>query len=168
MKKNILLPLIFWLMPIFASAAGIQVTPAKLDFILPASGKTSQNITVVNPAADIQLFQVYVDDFSDTIKAMPVSFTLEAGARKTVTISVNTSLNKNSGTMATNLSVIGKALSDTQGFAVGTGVKIPLSITQTAPNNTQTLPKTKQLLLLAAVIIIITCWSIYVHKLNKK
>lgn len=115
--------------PLFASAAGIQVSPGKLDFTIVTGKETSQTITVVNPTADVQVFEVYSDDFSDAIKALPESFTLESGAKRTVNVTVNASALKSPGNqnLATNLSVVAKPLADNK-FSVATGVKLPLAI----------------------------------------
>ena len=162
-----LIPVLLILQPLFAQAAGIQVSPARLDFIVPGNSQVSQNLTVVNPTADVQLFEVYPDDFTENVKAVPQSFTLEAGAKKTVAITVNPqtgSLQNQGQILSTNLSVVGKPLADNQKFSVGTGVKIPLNITLTAgsaPNNTKT---PFAAILLAVAIIILGLWSFYIHK----
>jgi len=121
-----------------AQAAGIQVAPARLDFQTSPEKAASQNLTIINPTADVQLFEVYTDDFTELIKAVPTSFTLEAGAKKIVSITVDAAGQKQKAneSLSTNLSVVGKPLADKQ-LSVGTGVKIPLTITffPSAPNS---------------------------------
>jgi len=115
--------------PMLTFAAGIQASPARLDFSASQGRPASQNIIVVNPTADVQIFEVYSDDFTDIIKAQPQSFTLQSGESKTVKLTVTPSLAQAEGQkLSTNLSVVAKPLADNQ-FSVGTGVKIPLSIT---------------------------------------
>jgi|GEM_PF-1417249 hypothetical protein len=155
-----------------ALAAGIQVSPARLDFTVFGNRQASQTLTVVNPTDNVQLFEVYPDDFTEQIKTMPTSFTLEAGAKKTVTITVlpqqgNT---QNSGQiLSTNLSIVGKPLDSSQPFSVGTGVKIPLNVIL-SPGQTGPFDKQKQeaIVLFAAGIIIAGLWSVYIHKISDK
>ena len=133
-RLKYLLPPIIWLTAQTALAAGIQVSQARLDFTVAANRQSSQTLTVINPTADVQLFEVYPDDFTEAIKTNPASFTLEAGAKKTVTIAINLQGLGSQTTgqiVSTNLSVVDKPLSGSQQFSVGTGVKIPISIIQT-------------------------------------
>lgn len=128
MKKIILITITLSCLTATAQAAGIQVSPAKLDFAIINGKPASQTITVVNPTVDVQVFEVYSDDFTDIVKPLPSSFTLESGARKTVEIKIDASVTRQSGgKLGTTLSVVGKPLADNK-FSVGTGVKIPLTI----------------------------------------
>jgi P pilus assembly chaperone PapD len=130
MKKLLILTLATLILSSTASAAGIQVSPSGLDFTIGNNRPVSQDIVVANPTPDVHLFQVYVDNFSDAVTANPASFTLEAGARKTVNITVHPKiLNKSGGELFnTNLSVVSKPLADTR-LEVGTGVKLPITVT---------------------------------------
>ncbi len=128
--KLILFGLGLLLFPSLALASGIKVSPEKLQF--ETGGKTQRKeIVVANPTADVQLFEVYADDFSKAITANPASFTLEAGNRKTVTITVDPS-KLGSGITTTNLSVVGKPLTDSR-VQINTGVKIPITISAHQP-----------------------------------
>ena len=118
-------------LPSIVAAAGLQISPAKLEFTLPAQSALEQTLTIVNPTADVQVFEVYADDFTDIIKAAPASFTLESGAKKSVKISVDAKRLKNNQHLGANLSVVGKPLADNK-FSVGTGAKIPITISVTA------------------------------------
>ena len=158
------IPVLLILQPLFAFAAGIQVSPARLDFTVAANRQTSQTLTVVNPTADVQLFEVYADNFTESVKTSPASFTLEAGAKKTVTVTVNFDSQNSNRILSTTLSVVGKPLLGSQQFSVGTGVKIPLSITQTAQTEPAKIPKAEMELTLAMLLIIVGLWSVYVHK----
>jgi|SRR3989338_1450422 len=107
--------LLFLFFPAVIFAAGIEVTPAKLT----GSGE----IVVVNPTPDVQVFEVYADDFAGMIEINPASFVLEANGSKNVTVSIKSEQRK--GIRATNISVVGKPLAESR-FTAGTGVKIPL------------------------------------------
>lgn len=72
------------------NASGVKVNPPKLEITARLNESVSHEITVANPTSDVQIFKVYPDDFADIIKANPSSFTLEAEAKKTVTISIET------------------------------------------------------------------------------
>lgn len=120
--------LIFTFLPILSQAAGIQVSPSKIDFVLKANKPASEELIVTNPTADVQIFEVYSDEFPQIIKANPASFTLEAGAKKTITIAVYPAAAESvSQILRTDLSVVGKPLAETR-LQTNTGVKIPLSI----------------------------------------
>jgi hypothetical protein len=142
--------------PMFSLAAGIQVSPARMDFSVSGQKPATQNITVVNPTADVQIFEVYADDFANIITAKPSSFTLESGSKKTVSITVNPSgIKDNIGQkFSTNISIVGKPLADNK-FSVGTGVKIPLSaiFSQTSAASTS---KNRPILLCLLLLTFIT------------
>ncbi|NOQ68087.1 hypothetical protein GQ568_01445 [Patescibacteria group bacterium] len=128
MKKFLILILIFILLPALSQAAGIQVSPSRIDFVLEKNRSASKELVVANPTADVQIFEVYSDEFPEIIKVNPASFTLEAGGRKTVTVTAYLSATENvSQILKTNLSVVGKPLVETR-LQANTGVKIPLSI----------------------------------------
>ena len=120
--------------PSLTFAAGLQISPAKLDFKLNAQSTTEQALVVVNPTNDVQVFEVYPDDFIEAIQAAPASFTLEAGARKNVKISIDGSKLKKDQRLVTSISIVGKPLADNK-FSVGTGAKIPVTVSVPAPAN---------------------------------
>ena len=111
------------LIPTFTSAAGIQVSPSSLEF---DDASQSQTLTIVNPTADVQIFEVSADEFKDAIIIEPKSFTLESGGQKKVSITIDNAARKD-GILTTNLSVLGRPLLEER-FTVNTGVKIPISI----------------------------------------
>lgn len=128
MKNFLILILASILLPALSQAAGIQVSPSKIDFILEANKSAFQELIVANPTVDVQVFEVYVDEFSEIIKANPASFTLEAGERKVVIITAHfTDIENVSQILKTNLSVVSKPLVETR-LQANTGVKIPLSV----------------------------------------
>ena len=130
MKKILVFILVFVLFPVLSQAAGIQVSPSKMDFTVEIGGEpVSKELVVVNPTADVQVFEVYPDEFSEIIKANPASFTLEAGARKIVIVKVDpVEIEGSSRILRTNFSILGKPLVETR-LQTNTGVKIPTSVT---------------------------------------
>ncbi|MBI2463196.1 MAG: hypothetical protein HYV65_03110 [Candidatus Spechtbacteria bacterium] len=132
----------------YASAGGITVSPSKLTFDIERGKIEKANIVVTNPTADVQVFEVYPDNFSDVISINPKSFTLEAGMNKSVQISVSQLLSRNTPqVMTTNLSVIARPLTEIQ-FQANTGVKIPITI------SVQELPRTGGVITLMEEIVI--------------
>lgn len=124
MKKIFILVLLF--APSISSAAGIEVAPSKLELAAGANQPAVAQITVSNPTADVQIFEVYPDDFTDRIKITPASFTLEAGGRGEVIIEYSDGTQ--SQILNTAISVVAKPLAESR-FQANTGVKIPLTIT---------------------------------------
>lgn len=130
---KVLIIILFLAIPLFTQAAGIQVSPDKLEFVLTNKKSQTQEIVVVNPTADVQLFEVFTDDYAFAIKLLPESFTLESGARRNIKVIVDP--NKlPSGLLSTQVSIVGKPLSDSR-VQVNTAVKIPITITQTQDKN---------------------------------
>lgn len=119
--------LLLFLIPQFLFAAGIEVTPSKLNVELGASGGQYQ-FQVKNPSKQVQVFEVYPDDFADSISVNPQSFTLEAGASRSVMLEIKPK--GESKALQTNVSVVAKNLVG-QNFPAQAGLKIPLSISFT-------------------------------------
>lgn len=130
-------------------AAGIEVSPEKLEFELAGESLT-KNLIVVNPTADVQIFEVYADDFQQVIDLKPQSFTLQAGERKNVAVTLQPQ-KMPAAVISTNLSVVGKPLADSK-VQVNTGVKIPLTV-KTSASKAKNFA-TPTLFLLAGVIIV--------------
>jgi len=113
-----------------ALASGISVSPAKLEWLLSQNKKIAdKTITIANPTADVLLIEVYADEFSNIITAHPQTFTLEAGALKSVQVQINKLNwdNSQSAILSTNLSVTARPLAESQ-VNIGAGVKIPITI----------------------------------------
>jgi len=117
------------LLPAVVFGAGLQVSPDKLVFNINGVEPKTEEMIVVNPTADVQLFEVYADDYAKLIKVNPASFTLEAGARKKVLVTV-TPDNLPAGIISANLSVVSEPLisAKEQNVGINTGVKIPFTI----------------------------------------
>lgn len=165
MKKIQLMLLVILIFPTYSIAAGIQVSPASLNLILEESSSISQTINVVNPTADVQIFEIFADNFTDSIKPNLSSFTLESGEKKSVEIAVNTkNLKLESGTILnTNISVVSKPLTSEK-FTMGTGVKIPTTITIKEKTPRQTIPYLPEAISLILIILV----SVLVLKQHKK
>ena len=101
------------------------MTPSKLTLEGQTEEKLVSEIKVGNPTNDVQIYEIYPDDFANQIKINPASFVLEAKSNKTVAITFDSA---RSGTLATNISVLSKPLLDSR-FSANTGVKIPITIT---------------------------------------
>lgn len=108
----------------FASAAAIKVTPAEIKLDVNSGKIIKKEITVENPDLNVELYEVYADNFSDWIKIKPASFTLESEASKKVTLEIK---NNQEGIYTTNISVVAKPLSG-KDFKAASGVKIPVEI----------------------------------------
>ena len=123
MKKILLLTSLYLIQTGTASASGLSVSPARLDFELSGNTNVAKNIVVANPTADVMIFEVYADEFQDTIIVNPESFTLESGGRKEVSVSIDSEKLKQAQTIATSLSVVGKPLAQNKVNIGGGGKK---------------------------------------------
>lgn len=122
--------LIFLFLPFFAQASGIQATPPKLELQTEVGKPLQVEILVQNPSADIQVFEIYLDEFKKVIKTYPESFTLQPGEQKRITITIEALSEPK--ILSTFISVVGKPLLETK-FQANAGVKIPLTITVLKP-----------------------------------
>lgn len=150
-----IISIISLLLPSPAYAAGLSITPARLDFTVTNAKTVSQTLIVTNPTANVLVFEVYPDEFDNVIKVQPESFTLESGGRKEVLISVKTdrrALSENTN-LATTLSVTGTALAEGK-VNVTAGAKIPVSITN-VPKKPQNNQLTPIVIIVPALIIIV-------------
>ena len=126
-KNTLILIFALFTIPTPTFATGLSVSPARLDFVLTNNHQAQKTITVINPTADVMVFEVYADEFAEIIGANPESFTLESGARKEVNIIINAKNFNESQSISTNISVVGKALAESK-VNVATGAKIPITI----------------------------------------
>ncbi|MBI4054317.1 MAG: hypothetical protein HY397_03245 [Candidatus Doudnabacteria bacterium] len=136
-----LIILLLLLYPSILLAAGIQVSPSKLDLVVTSNNASSVTLTVTNPTADVQVFEVYPEEFSELISVNPQSFTLEAGDQKTVTVTAKSDKKQSSSqTLKTNLAILANPLADSR-FQAATGAKIPLSIKMEEDKGSAGLPR---------------------------
>lgn len=153
------------LSPLLVYAAGIQVAPSELNFVLKEADLVEKQLVVANPTSNVQVLEIYPDEYEKLIVPHPASLTLEAGERKMVKITVEASKAdlKMGQSLATNLSVIARPLSD-NGLTVNAGVKIPVRITlKQTPLNNYNLN-----LLWAAALLAIIVIGYLVKRGNKK
>ena len=127
--KKLLFIITLLLIPSTVVAAGLEVTPAKLELRASPKESATKSITISNPTADVLLFDVFPDDFADIISVSPKSFTLESGAKQTVKVLIAPP--RSNRIITTNLSILAKPLSDSK-FQTNAGVKIPISVTVAA------------------------------------
>lgn len=133
MGKSFFIIAVLLFIPGVVWAAGIEVRPAKLNVELNASGG-SYEFQVKNPSKQVQVFEVYADDFADIISITPQSFTLEAGGSRSVALAITPK--GESRIMQTNLSMVANNLVG-QNFQAQAGLKIPLVISFiSAPQST--------------------------------
>ena len=156
MKK--ILIIILLAVPQIGLAAGVQVSPDKLEFT--TNSQQSKEMVVANPTADVQIFEIYPDDFERAISIKPESFTLEAGGRKKVEVSVDAS-RLSASLITTNLSILARPLADSK-LKVNTGIKIPLTVA-VAEQRFQ-----KYILPLIALIIVIISFLAYWYIKKRK
>lgn len=116
----------YFFLPALASAAGIEVSPSKLE-VTVSSAKNTAELFVANPTPDVQVFDVFADDFPDNVKSDPTSFTLEAGGRKKIILTFKASGLPNNSKITTFISVVATPLAEGR-LQARTGVKIPLSL----------------------------------------
>ncbi|MFA5991741.1 MAG: hypothetical protein WC794_05870 [Candidatus Doudnabacteria bacterium] len=164
MKTIKIITIIFGLvLPLSSLAAGLQISPSRLNFTVAPNQEMTQKIVVANPTADVQIYEITADDYTNFIKPQPKSFTLESGARKEVAITVM--LTQANQKVATNLSVVAKPLT-ADGLTIGTGAKIPLEITviETIPSYDKNLVF---IVIVVVLVIIIIITSLYFSQKRK-
>lgn len=166
MKLKITIFIIFFFIYSFklSFASGILVSPEKLTINTNINSIKKQIITIANPTSDIQLFEIYPDEFSENIKLLPSSFTLEAGARKTVEATFFSNNKQKSGfVINTNISIITRPLTDNK-LNVSAGIKIPTTVSFTLQNQQKNF---KLHYLIFLVPIILTILFYFLRSKNK-
>lgn len=119
----ILLGGLIW--PMMSNGAGLQVSPSKLNILIHKEGGGRGKVLVKNPNKDVEIYDVYVDEFSDSIEINPTSFTLEAGEQTEIWVSARPT--GDSRILKTNLSIVSRPLTDYK-FKAKAGIKIPLTV----------------------------------------
>ncbi|HEY4479639.1 MAG TPA: hypothetical protein VI981_04790 [Candidatus Paceibacterota bacterium] len=126
-KKTFYLVSVTLLLFISAShvfAAGLSVSPSKIEVFLSEGESASIRIKIGNPTKDVEVFEIYPDALEDVISVSPKSFTLESKEERIVLITVSALEPK---TYETDLSVVGRPLGS-RSFQAGSGAKIPIKI----------------------------------------
>lgn len=122
--KTTLVVFIFLAITIPAHAAGISVTPSRIDEHVEAHTQKDASITIYNPTNEVLIVEVYPDEFSEMIKIAPESLTLESHEESKVVIQIDA---QQPGRFATSISVVAKPLAD-RSLQTAAGIKVPLSV----------------------------------------
>ncbi|MBI4053816.1 MAG: hypothetical protein HY397_00630 [Candidatus Doudnabacteria bacterium] len=93
----------------------------------------TKEIIVANPTADAQIFEAYADDFARAFLIVPESFTLEAGGRKAVAVTLVPN-RPDGGRLNTKISILAKTVAANK-LQVNAGVKIPITIIAPTTSN---------------------------------
>ncbi len=120
---------VVFLVPTSAGATGIAVSPSKLVIQTGSEQASTAYFTVSNPNNQVQVFEIYVDNFQNLIRVDPPVFTLSPGGVKKVAIGVNPQ-SPGQGSQMTTISVLSYPLSG-NGVQIAAGAKISLTITDT-------------------------------------
>ena len=153
--QKIIVTIILFSLPLVTHASGIQVSPSKLEFNISQKAETKK-VIVVNPTVDVQIFKVYLDDSTRGVELSPASFTLEAGGRKEVAITVDPKKFSSPDTIVyTALSVLGSPLMEGS-VPVGTGVKVQVSVTRSGGSSVNV---TGLIFGLVAVVLLGGVWA---------
>lgn len=127
------LPLLLVLLPQSAGASGIAVSPAKLEIFAALGKSATSQMWVKNPGTEVQIFEVYADEFAEFLDVNPNSFTLEPQEQRSVAVRLNEKFwnhsRARSQILQTELSVLSLPLKDLPGgFTANAGVKIPVTL----------------------------------------
>ncbi|MDD5591198.1 MAG: hypothetical protein PHY18_04655 [Dehalococcoidales bacterium] len=108
-------------------AAGVGVSPHKLDVEVQASSSTSGFINVINNSDEELIYVVYVEeeDLSEWFSITPQEFTLEPGRYREVHLDISPP-GKTSGDYQTDVCIVG--LVHNSELRIGCGVKVPVNI----------------------------------------
>jgi LPXTG-motif cell wall-anchored protein len=118
--------LIFSLLIPAASAVGVGVAPAELNFSVQVGTSDSRVLYVINTGSEESGYKVYVDEkYRDWFTISPENFTLAPEENKAVQISLSPPISE-SGNF--NLLVYAVSYSPSSEFKVGGGVKVPANV----------------------------------------
>ncbi|MCR4328255.1 MAG: hypothetical protein NUV53_01930 [Patescibacteria group bacterium] len=113
----------------FVRAIGITALPSEITITVSRGENTTAHLTVQNPSREVAIFEVYPDDLDTMIIPIPSRFTLESAETRVIEIKL---IPKQEGVFTTNLSVLARPITDPL-LGIGSGLKIPINITVTAP-----------------------------------
>jgi hypothetical protein len=121
--------MIFILMLIFipsASAVGVGVAPAELNFSAQAGGSDSRILYVINTGDDDSGYRVYADErYRHWFTISPENFTLAPGENEAVKLSLSPPITA-SGNFTTLIYAV--SCSPSSEFKVGGGIKVPAHV----------------------------------------
>jgi hypothetical protein len=124
MKKLIIIICLLAVSLNSAVAAGISITPSKLEFKLETGQKQTEKLTVSNITDSPLVYSFYADELRDQIIAQPTTLRLEPNEVQEIKVIANP---RHKGTYLTNLSVLAQDL-DKKEFNAVAGVKVPLEM----------------------------------------
>ncbi len=127
---EIILISVFFILPFFSvEGISLKVVPSSMEIKMIAG--TTENIVfeIENTSRDVNLYEIYIDNFSEIATLRPQSFILEGSQKKQVIVEIKI---PKEGIFSTDISVVAKPLSGRQ-FKAGAGIKIPLTIRVEAP-----------------------------------
>lgn len=105
--------------------------PSKIKLSSQANQKMQAKIIVKNPAPQVAMFEVYIDQFDDKIYLNPQSFILESGEKREVLL---TAKFPEPGQYLTDISIVASPVSSLTFQAKG-GVKIPIEVGVSSKDN---------------------------------
>ncbi len=130
-RIQIIAPILLFGMWSAAHAAGVSVSPAKVEIKGEVGKAGGEIIRVKNPSTDVSLFNIYPDEMEEVVRAIPSSFVLEGGAEREVMIEARP---RRDGVAVSTLSVRAEALSkEVLGGAAGVKIPIHLEIQKPSP-----------------------------------
>ncbi len=125
MSKAIIF-IIFSLLIPAASAVGIGVAPAELNFSVQVGSSDSRILYVINTGDEDSGYRVYVDEkYRDWFTISPENFTLAPDENKAVKLSLSPPISA-SGNFTTLIYAV--SYSPSSEFKVGGGIKVPAHV----------------------------------------
>lgn len=164
--KFILLLLIIWFTCFnSAQAAGLLVTPNRLDLKTQQNASVQTNFLVKNVSASPQIYQINSDEFVSIIFIQPANFRLEPEESILVTTTITPII---SGLISTNISIVAEDL-DKRKLNAAAGVKLPLTVAVSEnPGNRHPVRPAAILIIFFAAMLMIGAGGIILQKRKQK
>ncbi len=126
MSKTVIFLLVLVMFIPSASAVGIGVTPAELNFSAQAGSSDSKILYVINTGDEDSGYRVYVDErYRDWFTISPENFTLATGENEAVKLSLSPPITAR-GNFTTLIYAV--SYSPPSEFKVGGGIKVPAHV----------------------------------------
>lgn len=164
MKKLKILSYLFLLttclLPKLSQAGGIAVTPGKLNLEINSTPGQIQPVIVKvnNPGAETAAFEVYLEDFPNTLKITPRIFVLSSGGQTEIELSPNLlELTKAGNPRKLTLNFVSTDLKNNQ-VLVSAGYKMNISLNYNGARSQQFNLTTDKFLigLLTLVLVVVS------------
>lgn len=154
MSKIMMFIMISLLIPA-ASAVGIGVAPAELNFSAQVGTSDSRILYVINTGNEVSDYRVYVDErYRDWFTISPENFTLAPGKNEAVKLSLSPPITA-SGNFTTLVYAV--SYSPSSEFKVGSGIKVHANVKVSNSG----------LLLGSAALLLITTGLVYYARRKK-